>query len=143
MQVFSGDGLFFEKCLFFSDFRHNTASKAAFLKMAHIASVLTYCLSLSKDLGHTLELKRDIISQLPRGHKTIQLQWLRVNIKRGFEDALKKAFPPNKVMAKTYVATKWATVLGFIFPENAVAIVTKRKKECKRQKTMRLRYESI
>jgi len=93
-------------------------------------------------MGDSVELKGEILSQLPSGHKTLKMQWLRDNIKKPFELAIIKAFPKNEIMAKSYVINKWSSVLAFIFPENALALIKKRKNESKRQKSNRQRYPS-
>lgn len=106
------------------------------------ARVLSKCITLSTQLGDSVELKGDILSQLPSGHKTLKMQWLRDNIKKPFEMAIIKAFPKNAIMAKSYVINKWSRVLAFIFPENALALMKKRKNESKRQKSNRQRCPS-
>ena len=109
--------------------------------MASITAwVLSKCITLSTKLEDSLVIKGDILSKLPGGHKSVKLQWLRENIKKPFELVIIKSFPKNEIMPKTHLVHKWKTVLACIFPENAVALIKKRKNESKRQKSNRQRF---
>ena len=99
-----------------------------------IKSLTKACVSLSAKLDDNKDLKDQIISSLPEGHKSIKLEWLRKHIKKPFQAAIIAAFPRTQTMPKTHVTNKWSSLLQYIFPENAAALVQKRKKDYKIRK---------
>jgi hypothetical protein len=99
----------------------------------NVKSVTNACLLLSKNLDANNDIRDQILCFIPKGNKCNQLLWLQQHIKKPFKLAIIAAFPKNQIMAKTHIATKWTALLARIFPENAAAVVRKRKNEKKRR----------
>ena len=99
----------------------------------NVKAVIKACLLLTKNLDANKEIREQIICFIPKGNKCDQLLWLQQHIKKPFKLAIITAFPKNQIMAKTHITTKWSALLASIFPENAAALVKKRKNEKKRR----------
>ncbi len=74
--------------------------------------LISSCVELCESLNNSTELTSYIVRRIPAGHRTVKLEWLRINVQASFNLMITQRFlKSSKDMAPTHLKNQWRLLI--------------------------------